>query len=429
MKIAFLGTSEFAVPALQALAAEGHDIVAVYTRAPRPAGRGQQERKTPVHQAADALGLPIRTPRNLKGEEDAAAFRALDLDVAVVVSYGHILPKSFLEAPVLGCINIHGSLLPRWRGAAPIHRAILAGDAETGVTIMRMDEGLDTGPMLLAERTPISAGDTAQSVHDRLAELGGRLIVSTLDGLMRRTIEPVPQPDAGVTYAHKLGKEEGARLHPLADDLAVDLALGRDVDDGVAEQVGPAGEAAVGREVGMLGAVGELVGAGRVEVLGTRFDPVLREGAGALADGAAAADPAAAADRRVGDAGNTTHLEDRAAHDEPDAARVALRRERRPVLQRREHVVVDIVVPADRTAGVTVESVLGGVVDQVVVEGSERSVGRTVGRNQAAGNSVEVAPIDVAEVNDFRDRLVCVAGKIGADRQRGSLRWCIDHRR
>lgn len=209
MKIAFLGTSEFAVPALQALAAAGHDVVAVYTRAPRPAGRGQQERKTPVHQAADALGLQVRTPRNLKAEEDAAAFKALDLDAAVVVSYGHILPKNFLDAPVLGCINIHGSLLPRWRGAAPIHRAILAGDAETGVTIMRMDEGLDTGPMLLAERTPISAGDTAQSVHDRLAELGGQLIVSTLDGLMRRTIDPVPQPEEGVTYAHKLGKEEG----------------------------------------------------------------------------------------------------------------------------------------------------------------------------------------------------------------------------
>ncbi len=209
MKIAFLGTSEFAVPALQALAAAGHDVIAVYTRAPRPAGRGQQERKTPVHQAADALGLQVLTPRNLKAEEDAAAFKALDLDVAVVVSYGHILPKSFLDAPVLGCINIHGSLLPRWRGAAPIHRAILAGDAETGVTIMRMDEGLDTGPMLLAERTPISAGDTAQSVHDRLAELGGKLIVSTLDGLLRRTIDPVPQPEEGVTYAHKLGKEEG----------------------------------------------------------------------------------------------------------------------------------------------------------------------------------------------------------------------------
>jgi methionyl-tRNA formyltransferase len=210
MRLAFLGTSEFAVPALTALVEAGHDVVAVYTRAPRPAGRGQQERRTPVHELALSLGLAVRTPKGLRSEEEAAAFKALDLDAAVVVSYGHILPKTFLEAPVLGCINIHGSLLPRWRGAAPIHRAILAGDAETGVTIMRMDEGLDTGPMLLAERTPISAADTAETVHDRLAELGGRLIVSTLDALVAKTIEPVPQPDDGVTYAHKLGKEEGA---------------------------------------------------------------------------------------------------------------------------------------------------------------------------------------------------------------------------
>ncbi len=210
MKLAFLGTSEFAVPALKALAEAGHDIVAVYTRAPRPAGRGQQERRTPVHETAAALGLPVRTPRGLRSEDEANAFRALDLDAAVVVSYGHILPRAFLEAPVLGCLNIHGSLLPRWRGAAPIHRAILAGDAETGVTIMRMDEGLDTGPMLLAESTPISAGDTAQAVHDRLAELGARLIVSTLDALVGRGLEAVPQPADGVTYAHKLGKEEGA---------------------------------------------------------------------------------------------------------------------------------------------------------------------------------------------------------------------------
>jgi methionyl-tRNA formyltransferase len=210
MKLAFLGTSEFAVPALKALVEAGHDVVAVYTRAPRPAGRGQQERRTPVHELALSLGLAVRTPKGLRSEEEAAAFKALDLDAAVVVSYGHILPKAFLEAPVLGCINIHGSLLPRWRGAAPIHRAILSGDAETGVTIMRMDEGLDTGPMLLAERTPISAADTAETVHDRLAELGGRLIVSTLDALVAKTIEPVPQPDDGVTYAHKLGKEEGA---------------------------------------------------------------------------------------------------------------------------------------------------------------------------------------------------------------------------
>jgi methionyl-tRNA formyltransferase len=209
MKIAFLGTSAFAVPALRALVEAGHDVACVYTRAPKPAGRGQQERKTPVHELAEQLGLPVRTPRTLKTDEAAEAFKALDLDAAVVVSYGHILPRSFLEAPVLGCLNIHGSLLPRWRGAAPIHRAILAGDAETGVTTMRMDEGLDTGPMLLAESTPISAADTAQTVHDRLADLGAQLIVSTLDGLMRRSIEPVEQPAEGVTYAHKLGKEEG----------------------------------------------------------------------------------------------------------------------------------------------------------------------------------------------------------------------------
>ena len=209
MKIAFLGTSAFAVPALRALAEAGHDVAAVYTRAPKPAGRGQQERRTPVHELAAELGLAVHTPRSLKSEEEAAAFKALDLDAAVVVSYGHILPKRFLDAPVLGCINIHGSLLPRWRGAAPIHRAILAGDAETGVTTMRMDEGLDTGPMLLAESTPISAADTAETVHDRLAALGARLIVSTLDGLMRNSIDAVAQPEEGVTYAHKLGKEEG----------------------------------------------------------------------------------------------------------------------------------------------------------------------------------------------------------------------------
>jgi len=209
MRIAFLGTSEFAVPALQALVDAGHEVVAVYTRAPKPAGRGQQERKTPVHRLADQLGLPVRTPGTLKTDEQAGAFKALDLDAAVVVAYGHILTRPFLEAPVLGCINIHGSLLPRWRGAAPIHRAILAGDSETGVTTMRMDEGLDTGPMLLAERTPISAADTAETVHDRLAPMGATLIVSTLDGLVRRSIDPTPQSSEGVTYAHKLGKEEG----------------------------------------------------------------------------------------------------------------------------------------------------------------------------------------------------------------------------
>ena len=234
MKLAFLGTSEFAVPALKALVEAGHDVVAVYTRAPKPAGRGQQERRTPVHELALSLGLAVRTPKGLRSEEEAAAFKALDLDAAVVVSYGHILPKAFLDAPVLGCINIHGSLLPRWRGAAPIHRAILAGDAETGVTIMRMDEGLDTGPMLLAERTPISAADTAETVHDRLAELGGRLIVSTLDALVaqdhragaaarrRRHLRPQARQGgrrARLAAAGRRARAQGARLPSLAGDV------------------------------------------------------------------------------------------------------------------------------------------------------------------------------------------------------------------
>jgi methionyl-tRNA formyltransferase len=210
MKLAFLGTSEFAVPALQALVEAGHDVVAVYTRAPKPAGRGQKEQKTPVHGLAERLGVPVRTPRTLRTHEAAADFKALDLDAGVVVSYGHILPKSFLDAPLLGCLNIHGSLLPRWRGAAPIQRALLAGDAESGVTIIRMDEGLDTGPMLLAESVPIRADTTAGLLHDGLAALGARLIVSALDGLVAGTLQAVAQPADGVTYAHKLQREEGA---------------------------------------------------------------------------------------------------------------------------------------------------------------------------------------------------------------------------
>ncbi len=210
MKLAFLGTSDFAVPALRALVEAGHDLAAVYTRAPKPAGRGQKEQKTPVHRQADALGLAVRTPRTLRTDEEAAAFGALDLDAAVVAAYGHILPKSFLEAPLLGCLNIHGSLLPRWRGAAPIQRALLAGDERTGVTIIRMDEGLDTGPMLLAESVPIRADATAGTLHDELAALGARLVVSALDGVVGGTLQAVPQPAEGVTYAHKLQRDEGA---------------------------------------------------------------------------------------------------------------------------------------------------------------------------------------------------------------------------
>jgi methionyl-tRNA formyltransferase len=190
--------------------AHGHEVVAVYTRAPKPAGRGMKMQMSPVEQEARRLGIPVMTPGTLKTPEALAEFRTHNADAAVVVAYGMILSQAILDAPRYSCFSLHGSLLPRWRGAAPIHRAILAGDAETGVTIMRMDEGLDTGPMLLAERTPISAADTAETVHDRLAELGARLIVSTLDALVAKTIEPVAQPDDGVTYAHKLGKEEGA---------------------------------------------------------------------------------------------------------------------------------------------------------------------------------------------------------------------------
>ena len=209
MRIAYMGTSDFAVPALQALARAGHDVAAVYSQPPRPAGRGQAERRSPVHAAALALGLEVRTPQSLKPQAEIDAFRALDLDAAVVASYGHILRKEFLEAPIFGCLNIHASLLPRWRGAAPIHRAILAGDRETGVTIISMGEGLDTGDMLLAEAVPITAASTTPALHDQLAELGARLIVAALDGVLNRSLTPVRQPEEGATYAHKLGREEG----------------------------------------------------------------------------------------------------------------------------------------------------------------------------------------------------------------------------
>jgi methionyl-tRNA formyltransferase len=209
MKLAFLGTSEFAVPALGALVDAGHDVIAVYARAPKPAGRGQQERRTPVHELALRLGLPVRTPKSLKNEAEAQAFEALDLDAAVVVSYGHILPKRFLDAPVLGCINIHGSLLPRWRGAAPIQRALLAGDRVSGITIMQMEAGLDTGPIVLQEALPVGSDATTVSLSAELATLGGRLMLAALDGITEGRTASRPQPQEGVTYAHKIGREEG----------------------------------------------------------------------------------------------------------------------------------------------------------------------------------------------------------------------------
>jgi len=207
MRIVFMGTPDFALAALQALHGAGHEIACVYSQPPRPAGRGHKERPSRVQAWAEAQGLTVRTPRSLKDGDELATFAALDADVAVVAAYGLILPRAVLAAPRHGCINIHASLLPRWRGAAPIQRAILAGDRETGITIMRMDEGLDTGPILLREAMPIDRM-TAGELHDALAVLGARLIVDALGGLEEGMLVPEPQPAEGVTYAAKIGREE-----------------------------------------------------------------------------------------------------------------------------------------------------------------------------------------------------------------------------
>ncbi|WP_170454028.1 methionyl-tRNA formyltransferase [Ruegeria arenilitoris] len=206
MRVIFMGTPEFSVPVLDALVQSGHEIAAVYCQPPRPAGRGKKDRPTPVHARAEALGLPVRHPTTLKSPEEQAAFAALKADVAVVVAYGLILPQPILDAPRHGCLNIHASLLPRWRGAAPIHRAIMAGDAETGVCIMQMEAGLDTGPVLLRQATPIGPEETTAQLHDRLSAMGADLIVQALDRLPELT--PEPQPEVGVTYAAKIDKAE-----------------------------------------------------------------------------------------------------------------------------------------------------------------------------------------------------------------------------
>ena len=207
MRIVFMGTPDFAVPTLLALREAGHDIAAAYTQPPRPAGRGKQERKSPVHLAAEKLGIPVCHPKSLRDLDTQADFHAHEAELGVVVAYGLILPRAILEAPARGCLNVHASLLPHWRGAAPIQRAILAGDHVTGVTIMRMEEGLDTGPMLATARVPIE-DKTAGELTDELAEIGARLLVETVADLDR--LEARPQP-AGATYAEKIAKLE-ARL-------------------------------------------------------------------------------------------------------------------------------------------------------------------------------------------------------------------------
>ena len=218
MRIVFMGTPDFAVPTLDALAGAGHDIVAVYTQPPRPAGRGKAPTPSPVQRRAEILGIEVRTPLTLKDEAEQAAFLALEADVAVVAAYGLILPQPILDAPVWDCLNVHASLLPRWRGAAPVQRAILADDVETGVTIMAMEAGLDTGDMLAVARTPIAAKDAGMLTHE-LAGMGARLILDVLDD--PGSFPPEPQPDEGATYAAKIAKAE-ARLNFTQDAVQVE---------------------------------------------------------------------------------------------------------------------------------------------------------------------------------------------------------------
>ena len=206
MRIIFMGTPDFSVPVLDALVEAGHDVVAVYSQPPRPAGRGKKDRPSPVQARAQVLGLAVCHPVSLRDADAQAEFAALGADVAVVVAYGLILPQIVLDAPRLGCLNIHASLLPRWRGAAPIHRAIMAGDAQAGVCIMQMEAGLDTGPVLLREATDIGATETTGSLHDRLSQMGAELIVQAITQL--GDLSPQVQPDDGVTYATKIDKAE-----------------------------------------------------------------------------------------------------------------------------------------------------------------------------------------------------------------------------
>lgn len=210
LRIVFMGTPDFSVPALKALIASKHKVVCVYSQPPRPKGRGQHVQESPVHAAANAAGIEVRTPINFKADKDIAEFMALEADVAIVAAYGLILPKTILDAPVHGCLNIHASLLPRWRGAAPIHRAILAGDTETGITIMQMDVGLDTGPMIKKKSLPIRKTTTTQSLHDMLAAIGASMIVDTVNELADKgALKGEPQSEEGMTYAKMLKKDEG----------------------------------------------------------------------------------------------------------------------------------------------------------------------------------------------------------------------------
>lgn len=224
LRLAFMGSPDFAVPVLEALVEAGHEVACVYSQPPRRAGRGKKLRPTPVHQWAEAKGLEVRTPLSLKKTEQQQEFAALGLDAAVVVAYGLILPQAVLDAPRLGCMNMHASLLPRWRGAAPIHRAVIAGDKMTGVQAMMMEAGLDTGPILETEKTEILSSDTTGDVHDRLAGLAANLAVRALEGLADGSTTPKPQIEKGVIYAHKI-KAEDQRIDWLKPAHEVDCLI------------------------------------------------------------------------------------------------------------------------------------------------------------------------------------------------------------
>jgi methionyl-tRNA formyltransferase len=275
MRLVFMGTPDFAVPALNALAGAGHEIACVYTRAPKPRGRGQRPRPSPVQARAEALGIPVRTPRTLRAPAEQAAFAGLGVEVAVVVAYGLILPPEVLAAPARGCLNIHASLLPRWRGAAPIQRAIMAGDAETGVSIMAMEAGLDTGPVLIQAAVPIGRRERAGEVHDRLAVVGARLVVEALEGL--DGLEPRPQPETGVTYAAKIDKAEAridwARPADELDRLIRGLAP---FPGGWAEIGGERVKILLGEPVAGSGSPGEVLDAGLTVACGTGAIRLLR---------------------------------------------------------------------------------------------------------------------------------------------------------
>jgi methionyl-tRNA formyltransferase len=244
LRLVFMGTPDFAVPTLTELMGQGHEIAAVYTRPPAQGGRGLELRPSPVHRAAERFGIPVLHQRSLRGEPEQGAFAAHDADLAIVVAYGLILPRPVLDAPRLGCVNLHASLLPRWRGAAPIQRAVMAGDREAGVCVMRMEEGLDTGPVGMVEKVPVGPDMTAGELHDRLAALGADLMVRAVAAMARGSLQFTPQPEAGVTYASKLTNQDGlidwARpAHVLHDQIRglspypgayVDIDLGKGLE-------------------------------------------------------------------------------------------------------------------------------------------------------------------------------------------------------